>query len=84
MLTFRRIFLFLALNFMICITISVLLSLLGVNKYLYSHNISLFNLFIIFFIYGMTGSVISLFLSKKMAKWMMGLRMITPYDVSQE
>lgn len=84
MLTFRRIFLFLALNFMICITISVLLSLLGVNKYLYSHNISLFNLFIIFFIYGMTGSVISLLLSKKMAKWMMGLRMITPYDVSQE
>lgn len=84
MLTFRRIFLFLALNFMICITISVLLSLLGVNKYLYSHNISLSNLFVIFFIYGMTGSVISLLLSKKMAKWMMGLRMITPYDVSQE
>ncbi len=84
MLTFRRIFLFLALNFIICITISALLSLLGVSRYLYTHNVSLPTLFLIFFIYGMTGSVISLLLSKKMAKWMMGLRIITPYDVSQE
>lgn len=84
MLTFRRIFLFLALNFIICITISVLLSLLGVSRYLYTHNMSLPTLFLIFFVYGMTGSVVSLLLSKKMAKWMMGLRVITPYDVSQE
>ncbi|MBM3194372.1 MAG: protease HtpX [Chlamydiae bacterium] len=84
MLTFRRIFLFLALNFIICITISALLSLLGVSRYLYTHNVSLPTLFLTFFIYGMAGSVISLLLSKKMAKWMMGLRIITPYDVSQE
>ncbi|MFZ4773079.1 MAG: protease HtpX [Chlamydiia bacterium] len=84
MQTFKRIFLFIALNFLICITVLALFTVLGLNGYLHRHHISTESLFLVCLVYGMTGAFISLMLSKVIAKWTMGLKMITIYDCSQE
>ena len=65
-------------------SVSLLLTVLGINGYLYRHNIPPLALFGICAAYGMTGAFISLALSKVVAKWAMGLKMITVYDCSQE
>ena len=84
MQAFRRIFLFITLNLIICITASFLLYLTGLNKYLQQHQIQPVALFFAFFIYGMTGAFISLLLSKIIAKWAMKIKIVTQYDCSSE
>ncbi len=84
MQAFRRFFLFIALNLIICFTASFILSLTGLNKYLQHHQIQPLALFFVFFVYGMTGAFISLALSKTIAKWAMKIKIITPYDCSNE
>jgi heat shock protein HtpX len=51
--------------------------LLGVNKYLTANGINLWTLLLFSAVVGFTGSIISLLMSKRMAKWSMGLHMIT-------
>ena len=84
MQAFRRVFLFIAMNLLICFTASFILSFTGLNTYLYQHQIHPLGLFLAFLVYGMTGAIISLLLSKKIAKWAMKIKMITPYDCSSE
>lgn len=75
---FKRIFLFFAVNCLVILTISAILSLLNVKPYLTSHGLDLQSLLIFCLIWGMVGALISLALSRKMAKWMMRIQLITP------
>jgi heat shock protein HtpX len=73
-----RILLFLATNIAIMIVISILFNLLGLGNYLNAQGkgIDLGSLLIMSAVIGMTGSVISLALSKTMAKSSMGVQVI--------
>ncbi len=66
-----RIVLFLATNLAVLAVASISLNLLGVPHYLQQNgmNIDLQSLLIFCAVFGFTGSIISLFLSKPMAKW---------------
>ncbi len=75
---FKRIFLFLAVNILVLVTISVTLSLLGVGPYLNSYNIDYQALLAFCAVFGFGGAFISLALSRVMAKWMMGVKVISP------
>lgn len=74
----KRIFLFLAVNFLVVITLSVILNLFNVKPYLTAHGINYSSLMIFCLVWGMGGAFISLALSKNMAKWMMGVKIIDP------
>ena len=70
-------FLFFAVNILVVATISILMSVLGIGHYITNAGLEYFPLLAFCFIWGMVGSLISLLLSKKMAKWMMGVQIIT-------
>jgi heat shock protein HtpX len=72
-----RIFLFLLTNLAIILVASITLSLLGINGYLTQNGIDFRALLIFCFVFGMTGSFISLLLSKWMAKRATGTQLIT-------
>lgn len=72
----KRIFLFIAVNLLIVATISIVTSLLGIRPYLSSYGLNYGALIVFTLLWGMGGSFISLALSKKMAKWMMGVKVI--------
>lgn len=74
----KRIFLFLALNFLVILMITFVLDLLNVKPFLSSHGIDMESLMIFCLIWGMGGAFISLSLSRVMAKWMMGVQIIDP------
>ena len=75
---FKRIFLFLIVNILIITTISLILSLLNIQPYLSAHGLNYQSLMIFCLIWGFGGAFISLGLSRMMAKWMMGVRLIDP------
>lgn len=77
---FKRIGLFLVVNFLVVLTISVILSLFNVRPYLNAHGIDYRSLMIFCLVWGMGGALISLALSKVMAKWMMGVKIIHTRD----
>jgi heat shock protein HtpX len=73
----KRIFFFLAVNFAIIIVISLVTSLLGIDTmYLTPNGLNLYSLAIFCLIWGTAGSLISLFMSKRLAKWTVKMRMI--------
>ncbi len=74
----KRIFLFLALNFLVILMITIVLDLLNVKPFLSSYGIDLKSLLIFCLIWGMGGALISLSLSRVMAKWMMGVQIVDP------
>lgn len=78
MATFKRIGLFLAVNALVVITISVVLSVLGVKPYLTAYGLDYTSLAIFCLVWGMGGAFISLGLSRIMAKWTMGVQVIPP------
>jgi heat shock protein HtpX len=73
-----RILLFLATNLAILLVASVTLNLLGVPRmaYGYGFNVTLQDLLIYCAVFGFAGSLISLFISKPMAKWSTGTQII--------
>lgn len=73
----KRIVLFLAVNILVVATISILISMLGIGSYMTSAGLQYGPLLAFCFLWGMVGSLISLLISKKMAKWMMGVQLIT-------
>jgi heat shock protein HtpX len=75
---FRRIFLFIAVNILVMLTITTLLRMLNVQPYLTAYGLNYGSLAIFCLIWGMAGSIISLLLSKIMAKFMMGVQIIDP------
>lgn len=76
MKTFKRIFWFILTNFMVMITISLIANFFGVTHYLTHKGINYSQLFGLALIVGFTGSFISLFLSKYMAKLFLGVKNI--------
>lgn len=72
----KRILLFLGLNILVVTAISILLSICHVQPYLNQYGLSLPDLAVFCLIYGMAGSLMSLALSRAMAKWMYGVKLI--------
>jgi|YNPNPStandDraft_1061719.scaffolds.fasta_scaffold05084_1 heat shock protein HtpX len=74
----KRVVLFVAVNILVVLTISVTLNLLGVRPYLEASGINYRALLVFCAVWGMGGAFISLSLSRVMAKWTMGVRIIDP------
>jgi heat shock protein HtpX len=72
----KRILLFLATNIAVLVVLSVVLSLLGVNRFLTGSGLNLPMLLVFSAVVGFTGSIISLLISKPMAKWSTGAQVI--------
>lgn len=75
----KRIFLFLAINVLVVITLSLVLNIFHVQPFLKSYGLDIKSLLIFCLVWGMGGALISLALSRQMAKWMMGVRLIDPH-----
>lgn len=75
---FKRIFLFIAVNVLVMLTLSLVLSLFGVQPYLNRYGIDYQALMVFCLIWGFGGAFISLALSRIMAKWIMGVKVIDP------
>ncbi len=78
MTIFKRVFLFIAINALVLITISMLTSALGIRPYLGQIGIDYESLLVFCLAWGFGGAFISLAISRMMAKWMMGVQMISP------
>ncbi|WP_239615706.1 protease HtpX [Cohnella mopanensis] len=77
----KRILLFILTNLLVMLTIGIILSVFGVGSYLNeSGGIDMGSLLIFSAIVGFTGAFISLAMSRMMAKWMMGVRVLNPND----
>jgi heat shock protein HtpX len=80
----KRIFLFLATNLAVVVVLGVVASLLGVNRYLTANGLNLGSLLVFAFIMGFGGAIISLLLSKPIAKWSSGVQVIeTPRNADE-
>jgi heat shock protein HtpX len=82
---FKRISLFILTNILVMVTVSLLLNFFGVsNRLYYSYGIDYQSLAIFCLVWGMSGSFISLLLSRFMAKHMMGVEVIDPSTSDRE
>lgn len=73
-----RIGLFLLTNLAVIVIVGIILSVLGVGSYHGAGGLNLGNLLVICFVFGMVGSLVSLFMSKWMAKKTTGTELIDP------
>jgi len=74
----KRFFLFAVVNILIIVTISLVLNLLGVQPYMTVYGIDYEQLAVFCLVWGGGGALISLGLSRIMAKMMMGVKVIDP------
>jgi heat shock protein HtpX len=72
----KRILLFVLTNVMVVAVLGVVASLLGVNRYLTPNGLNLGALLGFALIFGFGGAIISLLISKPMAKWTSGVQLI--------
>jgi len=80
----KRVFLFLATNLAIMLVLGVVTSVLGVNKFLTANGLNLPMLLAFSAVIGFAGSFISLLISKPMAKWSTGAKVIeTPQNETE-
>ena len=80
----KRVFLFLLMNMLILISISTVLSVLGVRPYLTAQGIAYQSLLMFCLAWGFGGALISLAMSRVMAKWMMGVQLVAPSSVNPD
>lgn len=80
----KRIVLFLATNLAVMLVMSVVLSLLGVNRYLSANGLQLGTLMVYSLVVGFTGAIVSLLMSKQMAKWSTAAHVIDAPSSSTE
>lgn len=80
----KRIFLFICTNLAIMLVLSLVVNLLGVNRFLTSRGLDLGMLLAFAAVMGFGGSFISLFMSKTIAKWSTGARVIEQPQSSAE
>lgn len=74
----KRIFLFLMTNLAVMVVLSVTLNILGINRFITTNGLDMTQLLAFSAVVGFTGSIISLLISKPMAKWSTGARVINP------
>ena len=72
----KRIALFLLTNIAVVAVLGIVASLLGVNRFLTANGLNLGSLLGFAFIMGFGGAIISLLMSKPIAKWSAGVRLI--------
>ncbi len=72
----KRILLFVLTNVMVVAVLGIVASLLGVNRYLTPNGLNLGSLLGFALVMGFGGAIISLLISKPMAKWTSGVRLI--------
>jgi len=72
----KRVVLFVITNFAIVLTVSLILYVLGVGRYVGPNGIDLGSLAVFCFVWGMAGSFISLQISRWSAKRMTGMRLV--------
>jgi heat shock protein HtpX len=72
----KRIVLFLVTNLAVMLVLSITLSILGVNGFLAANGLNMGALLVFSAVVGFTGSFVSLLISKPMAKWSTGARVI--------
>ncbi len=72
----KRIALFLLTNIAVVVVLGIVASLLGVNRFLTANGLNLASLLGFAFIMGFGGAIVSLLISKPMAKWSAGVRLI--------
>ena len=81
----KRIFLFLATNLAVMLVLSVVLNLLGVNRFLAAEGLNVGMLVVFSAVVGFGGAIISLLISKQMAKWTTGAQVIeTPATADEQ
>ena len=72
----KRIILFVLTNLMVVVVLGIVASLLGVNRFLTPNGLNLGMLLGFALVIGFGGAIISLLISKPMAKWTAGVRLI--------
>ena len=72
----KRIFLFILTNIAVVAVLGIVASLLGVNRYLTANGLNLQMLLGFALVIGFGGAIISLLISKPLAKWSSGVRVI--------
>ena len=81
----KRVVLFLLTNLAVLVVLSVVLNVLGVDRYLSENGLNVGMLLVFSLIVGFTGSFISLLISKPMAKWSTGAQVIDqPRDADEQ
>jgi heat shock protein HtpX len=72
----KRILLFVVTNLAIMVTLSIVLSLLGISGYVRDGQLDMGALLAFCFVWGMGGAFLSLAMSRVIAKWTMGVQLI--------
>lgn len=72
----KRVFLFILTNLAVMLVLGVVTSVLGINRYLTASGLNLPMLLAFSAVVGFTGAIFSLLISKPMAKWSTGARVI--------
>jgi heat shock protein HtpX len=80
----KRILLFVLTNVLVVTVLGVVASLLGVNRYLTANGLNLGSLLGFALVMGFGGAIISLLISKPMAKWSSGVRIINQPQSADE
>ncbi|MES2318918.1 MAG: protease HtpX [Pseudomonadota bacterium] len=81
----KRIVLFLATNLAVLLVLSLVLNVLGIGRGVSAAGINIGELLVFSAVVGFTGSIISLLMSKTMAKWSTGARVIdTPANSTEQ
>jgi heat shock protein HtpX len=80
----KRIVLFLITNLAVMLVLSITMSLLGVNRYLTANGLDMGMLLVFAALMGFGGAFISLLISKPMAKWSTGARVLDPPQSADE
>ena len=80
----KRIVLFLITNLAVVLVLSIVLRLLGLDRVVQANGINVGSLLVFSFVVGFAGSIISLLMSKTMAKWSTGAQVIdTPRNEAE-
>jgi heat shock protein HtpX len=80
----KRIVLFIATNLAVMLLLSIVASVLGVDRYLTQNGLSLENLLWFSLIFGFGGAFVSLLISKQVALWSTGAHVITSPEGAHE
>jgi heat shock protein HtpX len=76
----RRVFLFAITNLLVVLTLTILFNIFGIGRYIQGLGLDYGGLFMFCLFWGMGGAFISLALSRIMAKFAMGVKVIDPRD----
>jgi heat shock protein HtpX len=81
----KRVILFLATNLAVMLVLSILLNVFGVGRFLTESGLNVNALLVFCAVIGFAGSTISLLISKPMAKWTTGARVMdSPRDATEQ